>query len=118
MSVQYSSHYSVPQESFIKTNMDMPYNVPMSYQVTPPIFPQKSTFSIFGPLTKEYCIWFYLLSVVGFVLLVLLLVSGLFIGLSKGKNTEYYYYLLMGSLAYGIFYFQNRLLYSMCIKSL
>jgi hypothetical protein len=74
--------------------------------------------NIFGPLKKEYCIWFYFLSVIGFVLLVLLLVSGVLVGIFNRKGLEYYIVLLTASLAYGIFYFQNRLLYNMCSKTL
>jgi hypothetical protein len=120
-----ASFYSVPSSSFTKTNMDMPYNVPMSYQTTPPVVASSSSplanppfMNIFGPLKKEYCIWFYFLSLIGFILLILLLVSGIFIGITKGKGFEHYYYLFIASLAYGIFYFQNRLLYGMCSKTL
>ena len=128
-----SVFYSASPNSYVKTSMDMQYNVPMSYQTHPqvtappqpssltnPPFTTDSTtsFNLFGPLQKEYCIWFYFLSVIGFVLFVLLLISGIFLGLSKGKGAEYYYYLFIASLAYGIFYFQNRLLFTMCSKSL
>ena len=121
-----SSFYSVPASSYVKTNMDLQYNVPMSYQMTPPVISQNQGTSlanppfmnIFGPLKKEYCIWFYFLSVIGFVLFILLLVSGLFIGLTRVKGPEYYYFLITGSLVYVIFYFQNRLLYNICSKTL
>ena len=71
--------------------------------------------SLFGPLSKDYCIWFYFLSVIGMVLLVFLVVSGLIFGLRKKLGLSFYFHLLTGSLVYAIFYFQNRLLYSMCI---
>ena len=34
--------------------------------------------NVFGPLDKRFCDWFFILSVLGFVMLVVLLVSALF----------------------------------------
>jgi hypothetical protein len=117
-----SSYYSTSSADFIKTPMDMPYNVPMNLQTTPPVVaPQNPPLplkSVFGPLDKKYCIWFWFLSVIGFVLLVIVLVSGLFIGIRKGKGLEYYLAVIFGSLVYAVFYFQNRLLYTMCSTAL
>lgn len=75
--------------------------------------------TLFGPLGEKYCFLFYLLSVVGFVLLALTVVSGLFLVFtSKGNKLQ----LLLGTLwlaiVYGFLYLQNRLLYSICEKSL
>ena len=72
---------------------------------------------IYGPLSKNYCIYFYLLSVVGFVLLCLALISMILVGFSKTKSSGFYVQMLMICIGYGIFYFQNRLLYSMCVGS-
>jgi hypothetical protein len=69
----------------------------------------------FGPLNKEYCIYFYFLSIIGFISLVLVLVSSLFVGLSKKKGGDFYMQSFAIAIGYAIFYFQNRLLYSMCI---
>ena len=77
----------------------------------------KTLDALFGPLTKKYCLWFYILSVLGFVFLVIALALTLFIGISKRKGIDFYVQMLVGSLAYVIFYFQNRLLYSMCVSS-
>jgi hypothetical protein len=74
--------------------------------------------SIYGPLGSEYCFYFYLLSVIGFVLFVLTLLFGIYKGLQKNKGSGFYLALIVASLGYGIFYFQNRLLYSMCAGSL
>jgi len=74
--------------------------------------------NLFGPLQKNYCIWFYFLSMIGFILVVLILVFGIYMGIMKRKGMDYYAILLTSSLAYVIFYFQNRLLYGMCSKSL
>lgn len=120
-----SSFYSVPSSSFVNTHMDMQYNVPISAQTAPPISAPMADslsvsnppfMSIFGPLGKDYCIWFYFLSVIGFVLLVFLLVSGVYVGLTTKKGLDYYSLLIVSSFAYAIVYFQNRLLYGMCSR--
>lgn len=73
--------------------------------------------TLFGPLSKKYCIWFYILSIVGFVFLLLFIVSALFIGITKRKGIEFYLQMLAGAVVYLIFYFQNRLLHSMCTSN-
>lgn len=112
---------------YITTPMNMPYNVPMSLQTSPQIKAPPAEMSltnpplmrgIFGPLGKQYCIWFYLLSVVGFVMLAMVLVSGFALGISKGKSLDHYLYIVLGSVVYAIVYFQNRLLYNMCSNTL
>ena len=74
--------------------------------------------NLFGPLGREYCVWFYYLSVLGFILLVLFLVGGLYVALTKRVSTAYFAAMLSPALAYAIFYFQNRLLYSMCSRGM
>ena len=71
--------------------------------------------TFFSPLGKQYCMYFYLLSVIGLVFVFIVLASGLIIGITKKKGFEFYLSAIIGSLGYAIFYFQNRLLYSMCI---
>jgi len=70
--------------------------------------------TLFGPLDRKYCDYFYLLSIMGFVLLVVLLVSSLLVGITKRKGVDFYMQSISIALGYAIFYFQNRLLYSMC----
>jgi hypothetical protein len=72
---------------------------------------------LFSPLGKQYCLYFYILSVIGLVFVAVVLVSAVIIGVSKKKGLDFYFAAIMGSLGYVIFYFQNRLLYSMCIAS-
>ena len=74
--------------------------------------------NVYGPLSKHYCIYFYYLSIFGFVLLFLTLISTLFIGISKNKGFSFYLIGFTMALAYGILYFRNRLLHTMCSKSL
>lgn len=71
--------------------------------------------TLFGPLGKEYCIYFYYLSIMGMFLLTLLLASTLITGILKRKGFDFYLQLLSVAIGYFIFYFQNRILYSMCV---
>ncbi len=77
---------------------------------------------IFSPLSQEYCVYFYYLQIFGFIFLVLLMLSSLVLLISgdikKGKNKTSMFAVLVMIATYGIFYFQNRLLYSICVKSL
>ena len=45
------------------------------------------------------------------------IITMLFIGISKKKDSSYFVSMFFVALGYFIFYFQNRLLYSMCIHS-
>ena len=71
--------------------------------------------SFFCPLNKDYCLYFYILSVVGFILLTMMLATTLMVGITKRKGIDFYLQMFSIALGYGIFYFQNRLLYSMCV---
>jgi len=73
---------------------------------------------IYGPLPKDYCIYFYFLSIFGFILMIFTLVIGIFIGITKKKDIGFFIQVIMAALAYGLFYFQTRLLNSMCVSSL
>lgn len=72
------------------------------------------TDSIYGPLNKDYCLYFYILSVFGFILLVIAIISTLIIGITQKKGTKFYMEMFMICIAYGIMYFHNRLLLTMC----
>jgi hypothetical protein len=69
---------------------------------------------LFGPLDQKFCDYFLLLSMVGFVLLATLMLSTLGVGLYKRKSIDFYLSALAVAVGYAIFYFQNRLLYTMC----
>lgn len=73
---------------------------------------------LYGPLSKDYCIYFYILSILGFVLLILFLIPAIFMGIMKRKGVDYYFTILGVSFGYAIFYFQNRLLHSMCVGTM
>lgn len=72
---------------------------------------------LFGPLGREYCLWFYWLSVMGFALMAMLVVSGLVMGIQKKVPTHFWFSLFWSASMYAVFYFQNRLLYSMCTNA-
>ena len=74
--------------------------------------------TLFGPLDRKFCDYFWLLSVLGFVLLAILLISSLLVGISKNKGMDFYFQTISIALGYAIFYFQNRLLHSMCSGSM
>ena len=74
--------------------------------------------TLFGPLSRQYCIYFYYLSVIGFILLAFVLLSTIYIAIATKRSFSFIYQMFMIALGYAIFYFQNRLLYSMCINSL
>jgi hypothetical protein len=74
--------------------------------------------SLFTPLPRDFCIWFYFLSVIGFAFLAIVLLSTLYIGITKKRDGAFYFQMFTLAVGYLIFYFQNRLLYSMCINSI
>ena len=70
--------------------------------------------SLFGPLGKEACIYFYVLQVASFFLLVLACISVLH-GLFTVKNYNMFGGIISVFNSF-LVYFINRLLYSMCIN--
>ena len=74
--------------------------------------------SLFTPFqNQDLCLWFYFLSVVGFVFLIFAVISGIYLGITTKKNGSFYLSLVFVASWYLIVYFQNRLLYTMCVKS-
>jgi hypothetical protein len=74
----------------------------------------------FGPLTKEYCIYFYILSILLFAIFVFGLISFIILVVKKYKTLESTFYMnnILILVNILIAYFVNRLLHSMCIGSL
>jgi hypothetical protein len=76
--------------------------------------------NIFGPLDKKACVYFLILSGVFFVFLVFAIFGNAYVILKDMKN------LTLGNIMGGmlmifnifVIYFVNRLLYTMCVKSL
>lgn len=76
-----------------------------------------SKFTLFGPISKKFCWWFYLLEV-GCMVLFLLCLLAIVIILFYGKKTELILSLVFSSILYLAMYLQNRLLHNMCIQSI
>lgn len=75
--------------------------------------------TLFGPLReKSNCLWFYFLSILGFIWLVFYIISALIIGVTKKKPFEFWLTAVAISGGYLIFWYQNRILYSMCETSI
>ena len=74
--------------------------------------------TLFGPISGEYCLYFYYLSILSFFLLAMTLISGVVTGLQKGKGMYFYLSILGSSATFFISYFVNRLMYSVCSKAL
>ncbi len=77
-----------------------------------------NTNSLFGPIGREYCLYFYLLSVVAIVVAALVFIPAIYVGITEKKGFQYFFMALAGIIVYLMAYLQNRLLYNMCAKTL
>ncbi len=75
-----------------------------------------TTQALFGPLSRKYCDYFYWLAVISFIFMSLTIVSGLYGMLMHKIKSEYIFAVIGTAATYAVFYFQNRLLYTMCVK--
>ena len=71
--------------------------------------------SYLGPLPAEYCVYFYVLTVLALIALVLSLVGGIYQFTQKKIELIP---MVMSVVSASLMYIQNRLLYSMCSESL
>jgi uncharacterized membrane protein len=69
---------------------------------------------LYGPLNNDYCIYFYILSFIGFTLFIISILSTLIIGITTQQGSLFYVGMFMLCMPYGLLYFHNRLLYSIC----
>ena len=67
---------------------------------------------LFGVLSRENCLFFYVMSIISLILFVLTLIVGIFYSKSKLQVV------LMSSLGPLVTYYMYRLFYSMCEQSL
>ena len=74
----------------------------------------------FGPLSREYCVYFYVLSVFfGFVFVISLVSIVFYVAMNYKKlNGMYVANFVMILINLFIMYFVNRLLNTMCVKSI
>lgn len=68
-----------------------------------------------GPLSSEYCVYFYVLTVLALIALVFSLVGGVYQFTQKKMDLLP---MVMSVISAGLLYIQNRLLYSMCTAAL
>ena len=73
---------------------------------------------LFGPLDVEYCVYFYILSVIQFSVGLFTFLSLLFLLAlgTKKLTTSSCVTILMGTVAYFVLYLQSRLLFGMCSR--
>lgn len=78
------------------------------------------TNTYFGPLSKTYCSYFLLLSIFFFVIMVLTFFIEIYDLIKNRKNLKLSYITKPILIIFNLFvlYFVNRLLYTMCSKSL
>lgn len=76
--------------------------------------------SIYGPLDKEACIYFSILTIFFFIVLVFALFAELFYLIKNYKNVTGRHVVSGILILFNMFvaYFVNRLLYNMCSRSL
>lgn len=73
----------------------------------------------FGPLPKEYCLYYYFLAVISAIIFVFTALSFTIVILkSKKMKTNMWLGMFNTLLSIFIGYFVSRLLYTMCVKSL
>lgn len=70
---------------------------------------------LFSPLSKKYCVWFYYLAVISYIFFIVGVLGAIIYGVKHNKGLGYYGTALVASLSYFVMYFQNRLLFSMCV---
>ena len=74
--------------------------------------------TFFGPLPRSYCAYFYILSVIGLLFVIVSLFGLGKLMMDKSSDRKSYMAATIGALTYGIIYFQNRILHGMCVHSL
>lgn len=72
--------------------------------------------NVFSPLGKDYCNYFFYLSIINFMLLIYILLSALYVFVYDKKKDTIFQIVLV-ALPTFLGYFTNRLLYSMCVGS-
>lgn len=72
---------------------------------------------LFGPVTSQYCLWFYAISLFSFVSLILVIIGFFVSMLSKKVHFAIPLSFFISVFSWFFMYFQNRLLYNMCLRS-
>ena len=74
--------------------------------------------SLFGPLTREYCLYYYAFSIFFYITFVFITLFSLYRLLTTKFSFDSLLSLAMACFTYFLAYFVSRLSYSMCIGSL
>jgi hypothetical protein len=76
--------------------------------------------TFFGPLDKSSCLYFYVLSLFFFIVLIIVLIKEIIYVFKNYKSLNYMMFFKGLLVTTNIFlaYFVNRLMYTMCTKSL
>lgn len=76
--------------------------------------------TFFSPLSRDACLYFYLLTVFSFIVIVISVVSGLAYMVTKSSKITFNFitHFILIIINFFLVYFVNRLYYSMCINSL
>ena len=69
---------------------------------------------IYGPINQKYCLYFYILSVIGFLALLFVLIMLVYSVFARKNSALFYINMIAMAILYAMGYFQNRLLYNMC----
>ncbi len=75
--------------------------------------------ALFGPISMKWCVWYKILAIIAFVTMVIASFATIMNVLRskiKNKFTTIIFALTTIITVYGLAYFTNRLLYSMCVK--
>ena len=73
----------------------------------------------FGPLPREYCLYYYFLAIISAVLLVITVLSFVFnVFKSKKIKPGMWFAMMHVLITLFISYFVSRLMYTICIKAL
>lgn len=72
---------------------------------------------MFGPLPKQYCVYFYAITVICFVVFAVTMMGSMYTIFKHYKTLNRFYYVNTGLLLMNLFfaYFANRLFNTMCI---
>jgi len=70
----------------------------------------------FAPLNREYCDYFFYLTVINFIILLYILLSAVYVFFFS-KKSDGFFNIILVALPTFVAYFTNRLLYSMCVGS-
>lgn len=70
----------------------------------------------FAPLGKEYCLYYYVLSVFGAICFCVTLIGGAYMAIVN-KNIMNAILMAIYGVTFGMLYFKSRLLYTMCTSA-